>query len=83
MPDDLKLAVIRRPVFGTDDRGSVSLRFTAYVSEAGAADQYLQAKYAVEVLAAADASDVSELNGKTCWVREHDGLIEFVRMAKL
>lgn len=77
------MAVIKRPQFGVNDRGGVSLSFTTYVSDAGAADQYLNPDDAVKVLKDAGVSDVSKLEGRTCWVDSTGQIIRFLRMTSL
>lgn len=77
------MAVIKRPRFGVNDRGGVSLSFSTYVSDAGAADQYLSPEDAVQVLKDAGVDDVSKLEGKTCWVDYTGQMIHFLRMTSL
>lgn len=77
------MAVIKNPQFGCDDRGGVSLRFTVYLSDSGAADQMLSPDDAVTVIKAARVSDVSKLDGKTCWVQQDGGIVRFLRMTTI
>lgn len=78
-----KLAVIKNPVIGVDDRGHASLRFTTYVSESSAASQALNWEEAKTLIESADVSDVRQLDGKPCWVEQADGFIRFLRICKL
>jgi hypothetical protein len=83
MPSPEQLAVIRKPKFGVDDLDTVSLRFTVYISEAGAADQRLSPEDAIRALKDAGVDDVSRLDGRTCWVTVDRGIVQFQRMATL
>jgi len=81
--DNLTLAIIRRPTFGVDDRGRLALKFSTYVSEMSAADQWLLKEEYEKAFKDSGVSDVSQLEGKPCWVDTSEmGLIKFVRMWK-
>lgn len=62
------LAIIRRPKFGVGDRGTVTLTFDTYVAESSAALQVFNAEDGAKILEEYKAKDVSELEGKPCWV---------------
>lgn len=78
------LGIIRDPHFGVGDRGTVALWFTVYVSESGAALQVFGVEDAVAIIAAYGVRDVSDLDGKSCWVdTSSPGMIRWVKAAKL
>lgn len=79
-----RLAVIRKPRFGNDDRGRIGLSFTTYISESGAADQGLYGDDVERVLSAAGVSDVQELDGKVAWVYTGGrGFVRFIEIARI
>lgn len=81
MPE--KLAIIKRPQYGVNDRGSVSLRFTTYFSESAAADHDLYGDDAAKVFLDANVSNVDKLDGLPCYVNVEHGIVQFIRVAKI
>lgn len=82
LPKDAKLAIMKKVTIGVCDRGVAALMFHTFLSENEAAMQMLnwgEAKVAIED---SGVSDVRQLEGKPCWVREDHGLIIFIRMWK-
>jgi hypothetical protein len=63
-----RLAIIRDPKFGVNDRDEVVLQFQAYLSEALASQQQLSAEEGIALLRAYGVSDVSHLAGKPVWM---------------
>lgn len=77
-----RLAVIKDFNIGVGDRGVPAIWFSAYVNEVAAALQVIQGAEAIhEFIAATNLSDVTKIEGRTCWVDEGDGLIRYKRLA--
>jgi len=69
-----QMAIMKHVVFGVDDRGKVSLRFSSYIEEGLAALQIIEGDDALGFIGEYGVSDVTDLNDKPCWV-ERDGMI--------
>lgn len=79
-----QLAVIRNFKLGVGDRDVPVIMFDAFLTEGTAA---LQCIYGAEeihqFIADAEVSDITKMNGRTCWV-ETDGFVSrFLRLAKI
>ncbi len=62
------MAIIKDVRCGVGDRGRAWLQFSTYCSEASAALQIIEWEDAKDVIEAYGVSDVSQLEGKPCWV---------------
>ena len=78
-----QLAVIKNVRCGVGDRGRAWLSFNTYITECSAAGQFVEWADAKKVLEDAYVEDVSQLNGKACWVEVSNGFIKFLEIAKI
>ncbi len=78
-----QLAVIRKPQFGIDDHGKLSLRFEAYISEGEAATQRIsEPEILIKAFKEANIHLTEEFEGKLCWVEVQNFKIVYLRMWK-
>lgn len=63
-----RMAVIKNVKFGTRDTNRVLLYFDAYIEESVGSLQLIELKEAVKMIEENKISDISALEGKTCWV---------------
>lgn len=80
---DRVLAIIRDPGYGLRDLGVPMLSFMAYTHESSGSLQCLFQPAADRYLIAAGCSDVRNLDGTACWVRNDGPFVRLVGPAKI
>lgn len=79
-----QLAVIKNFNIGVGDRGVPAIWFDTYVNEHSAALQVISgAEEMWEFIKSSGLTDITKINGKTCWVEAGGSLIRFLRLAKM
>jgi hypothetical protein len=77
------LGIIKRVGFGIRDTSHAMLWFDVYTSEASASLQCIPAAEAIRLIEKHGISDVKNLEGKPCWVRDEGALIRFIDFADI
>lgn len=78
------LAVIKAIDFGLRDVGVPCIWFTTYTSRATAALQCITGMERItDFFKEADCYSFKELEGKTCWAEETDGMIKFIDVSNI
>jgi len=77
------LAIIKGVGFGVRDTSHAMLWFTAYESETSASLQCIPAEQAVELLEKHGIANVTDLEGKPCWLQRDNGLIKFIDFVRI
>lgn len=81
---DKQLAVIKNFNIGVGDRGRPAIWFSTYISESTAALQVIEGQEAIyEFINNSRLTDITKIEGKTCWVEVDGSRIKFLRMATL
>jgi hypothetical protein len=77
------MAIMKHVGFGCRDAGFPMLWFDAYETESSASLQCIPGAKALELIKEHGIEEVHQLEGKPCWVRHHNGLVNFVDFAKI
>ena len=80
-----QMGIMKGITFGLQlDCGKVGLSFSVYLDECSAATQFIAGTESLDVIKKFGVSDVSDLEGKPCWV-ETDGrnYIKFLEPCKI
>lgn len=78
-----KLAIIKGVGFGLRDVGQACLWFATHIDESEAALQIFVGKELERIVKESGCYDISEIEGKSCWVECKDGVIRFKEFSKI